>query len=77
MVVLQGRSVEGCGEASVIGATAGWPERACPDVVFVFASPQRDVEACAVSVARRFPMAHIVGCSTAGDQVSGVLGNGG
>lgn len=77
MVVLEGRSNDGRGEAAVLAATAAWPEGACPDVVFVFASPLRDVEACAVSVARRFPMAHVVGCSTAGEQVSGVLGNGG
>jgi len=75
MDICEGSSLELDGERAVAEAVAGWT--GAPDLVLVFSSPVRSAEGVARSLATRFPAAQIVGCTTAGEHLSGAHSNGG
>ena len=74
MEIFEGRSVVVDAEAAVAEAFAGWGS---PDLVMVFSSPVRPATDVARILATRFPDAQIVGCTTAGEHLSGEHSNGG
>ena len=75
MHICEGRSLELDADSAVAEAVAGWTQ--APDLVLVFSSPVRPAEQVARSLAARFPAAQIVGCTTAGEHLSGAHSNGG
>ena len=69
MLISQGASRLLDPQAAVDEATATWPAR--PDLVLAFTSPVRSEEGVAAALAQRFPDATVVGCTTAGEHLSG------
>jgi hypothetical protein len=74
--VFQGRSFETSTESAIAEVTAGWPRDLSPEVLFVFASTRQDPQGIASALATRYPAAQVVGCTTAGEQLSGEHSNG-
>lgn len=77
MHIVQGSSHLTDGEAAVAEATAGWPSgEAAPEVVFAFCSTAQPAPAVARALSSRFPSSLVVGCTTAGEILSGSHYNG-
>jgi len=76
MQVLEGSSQAIEPERAVAEAVAGWPV-AGVDLVLVFTSPVRSASEVAAAIAARYPDAQVVGCTTAGEHLSGMHSTGG
>jgi hypothetical protein len=77
LAVFEGRSQNPDATAAVAEATRTWPAATPPELVLVFSSAVRSAAEVAAELARRFPLAHIVGCTTAGEHLSGCHTTGG
>ena len=77
MEVLEGSSLATEADRAVAEAVAAWPAGSAPDMILVFSSPVRPAAAVAHALATRFPAAQIVGCTTAGEHLSGAHTHGG
>jgi len=77
LAVFEGSSQALDAASAVAEATRGWPETTPPDLVLVFSSPVRSAAEVAAELSRRFPSTQIVGCTTAGEHLSGRHTNGG
>jgi len=71
MQILEGSSQQRDAHAAVCEATAHWPDDASPDLLFVFHSSTQNPHAVAASLGERFPNTLVVGCTTAGEWLSG------
>jgi hypothetical protein len=77
MKIFEGSSLAVDPDQAVAEATDAWPRSSPPEMVLVFTSPVRPAEAVARALADRFPSARVVGCTTAGEHLSGAHSNGG
>jgi hypothetical protein len=73
--VSEGASLSTDGAAAVAEATSTWTTP--PDLIFAFTSPVRPAADVARALASRYPSAQIIGCTTAGEHLSGAHSNGG
>ncbi|MDX8397768.1 MAG: FIST N-terminal domain-containing protein [Mariprofundaceae bacterium] len=71
MNILEGFSEQEGALGAVCESIANWPEDAMPDLLFVFHSSLQDPHIVASTLAKRFPETLIVGCTTAGEWLSG------
>ena len=71
LAVLEGRSLALDPATAVAEATASWVNEPPPELILVFTSPVRSASEVAAEFAGRFPTAQIVGCTTAGEHLSG------
>jgi len=77
MEVLEGSSLATDADHAVAEAVGAWPPASAPDLILVFSSPVRPAATVARALAARFPAAQVVGCTTAGEHLSGAHSNGG
>jgi len=71
MKILEGSSVNSDALKAVCEATGSWGRDAAPDMLFVFHSSVQNPHAVAASLADKFPNTLMVGCTTAGEWLSG------
>jgi len=71
MNILEGSSDNGDASAAICEAIASWEQDFSPDILFVFHSSVQSSHAVAAHLAERFPNTLIVGCSTAGEWLTG------
>jgi len=71
MNILEGSSDKGDAGAAIGEAIAAWDPDYSPDILFVFHSSVQSSHAVAAHLADRFPDTLIVGCSTAGEWLTG------
>ncbi|QDU55268.1 FIST N-terminal domain-containing protein [Aeoliella mucimassa] len=69
MQIYQGVSTATDGSLAVSEATADWGTE--PQMVLAFVSTAQDAGDVAAALAHKFPHSHIVGCTTAGEHLSG------
>lgn len=69
MIVQEGHSSSPSPEHALAEITKGWDET--PEVLFAFCSPVFDAGGIAQSLNERYPEALLVGCTTAGEHISG------
>lgn len=75
MQIVEGSSLSTDAERAVAEAVNGWPSS--PDMILAFSSPVRPAAGVARALAARFPTSQIVGCTTAGEHLSGAHFSGG
>ena len=76
MRVVEGHSFQRDPVAAVAEATEGWGSLGGePDVLFAFLSASHDPAGVAAALAARYPSAKIVGCTTAGEHLTGAHHN--
>ncbi len=75
--VFEGSSQAVDAATAVAEATAGWPLVPALDLILVFSSSVRPADEVARELVGRFPAAQIVGCTTAGEHLSGRHSTGG
>ena len=76
MIVHQGSSTLTDAAQAVEQATASWPATASPQLVIAFSSTAQDPQTLASALYARWPAATVIGCSTAGEHLSGQHFNG-
>jgi len=69
MEILEGSSLATDPERAVAEAVRGWTSN--PDLILAFSSPVRPADGVARALAARFPASQVVGCTTAGEHLSG------
>ena len=69
MKIYQGVSAATDGASAVLEATSEWPDT--PQLILAFVSTAQDAGEVAAALAERFPHSQIVGCTTAGEHLSG------
>lgn len=75
MKVFQGRSFSPNAAQAVAEATAEWDPEQALDLILVFCSTEQDPAGVAEAVAERYPNTLTVGCTTAGEHLSGSHSN--
>jgi len=71
MQVFEGSSDKSDAYDAVCEATHHWDESLSPDILFVFHSSRQNPHTVATTLSKRFPNTMIVGCTTAGEWISG------
>lgn len=71
MHLLQGDSRLPDAGAAVTEATRDWPPGAALDLILAFCSTRQDANLVASSLAAKFPGVPVIGCTTAGEHITG------
>ncbi|MDX8389681.1 MAG: FIST N-terminal domain-containing protein [Mariprofundaceae bacterium] len=71
MMILEGSSDKSDTLEAISEATQHWPDDSALDMLFVFHSSVQDSHIVAANLSERFPNTSIVGCTTAGEWLTG------